>query len=309
MKYYVIGAGAIGKRHFENLSSLGADVALVGWRGADLDGLTREIARSPSALVIATATDVRRALISQAAETNTPIYVEKPLAFRQSALDEIYNIAKPIASRSMIGFMMRYHPIIREICSDPVRQLFRFSFEIGHDVRQWRQNWSFGESYAARPDGGGVLLDLCHELDLTHLLVPDARPERVDCCGHCQFPGVDFATQITLVDPIGAHGTVAMDYLSPDSIRRFHLRGLDQTVSIDLVKNTIQRSGIETQVHFDRNTMFVEIMRDFMQLAETGDQPQNPLAPVMDRVYDSCKNITTAWEMRTFNGTIDRDMT
>jgi len=315
LKYYVIGAGAIGKRHHQNLASLGADVTLLGWRGFDVDEFASQIGQSdsPSALIIATASQVRLELVKLAASANAPIYIEKPLAFRVAELEHIYNAAAPIKSRSMVGFMMRYHPLVRSLASRSCDRTYRFDFEIGHDVRQWRANWRFADSYAAEPEGGGVLLDLCHELDIAHLLFPAAQLQQVNCLGHVDFPGVDVATSITLAQTNGPSGTVSMDYLSPYSLRRAKLRRVGDVRDIDLlncIEVTADESGeSKNQITFERNQMFIDIMRDFMTLAETGQRPDNKIAPVMDQVYGSCKLIAQAWEARAFHGAIDGGMT
>ena len=159
--YIVLGGGSIGRRHFENLEKLGAKVRLLPWRGLAPGDLEASL-EGAIGLVVATATDVRLAPVRLAAERGAAIYIEKPVAYRRRDLETLMEAAAPVAERSVAGFMMRYHPAVRALYDDPVAA-FRFSFEIGHDVRQWRQNWQFAESYAASPEGGGVLLDLCHD--------------------------------------------------------------------------------------------------------------------------------------------------
>ena len=313
-QYFVIGAGSIGKRHHGNLKQLGADVHLMGWRGLDLGTLTAQMggASNGAAMVIATATPIRAELIAICAQLDIPFYVEKPLAFRKAELDRIYEMTGDLAARSIVGFMMRYHPALAALIQDPV-DAYGFHMEIGHDVRQWRQNWRFGDSYAAAPDGGGVLLDLCHELDMAHCLFPKAKITAVDSIGHADFPGVDFATRITLAQQDGPVGTVSMDYLSPKSLRRTAIRGRDAVIDLDfLIPQQVRSSGGDDQTRdwtFERNDMFLNLMADFMALAEGRAPSRNPLLPRMDRVYDSCALIAQAWEARTFRGNIKGGMT
>ena len=148
---------------------------------------------------------------------------------------------------------------------------YGFHFEIGHDVRQWRPNWRFNDSYAAKPDGGGVLLDLCHELDMAHVLYPDVTVRSVSCLGHEDFPGVDFASRVEMAGKARI-GTVAMDYLSPQSLRRLSLRGREETLELDLLSCEMRRwrGGRETAKtwSFERNDMFLDLMRDFIALVE-----------------------------------------
>ncbi len=311
-EYFVIGAGSIGNRHHGNLTALGANSRLMGWRGLNLAALESEMTSCDApAMVIATATPIRLELIELCARIGAPFYVEKPLAFRRADLDRIYTVAAPVAERSVVGFMMRYHPALLALVANPVAA-YGFMMEIGHDVRQWRQNWRFADSYAASAEGGGVLLDLCHELDMAHCLFPAAGIRAVDSIGHIDFPGVDFATRVTLSDFNGPTGTVSMDYLSPKSLRRTAIRGRDTVVDMDfLIPRETRCSGGEdvvTDWTFDRNDMFLGLMGDFMALVEGRAPSDNPLLPRFDRVYDSCALIADAWEGRQFTSQIEGGM-
>ncbi len=302
-RYIVIGSGSTGRRHHENIQVLGAESSLVPWRGLNVQCLQRKLQDAVGA-VIATATDVRLELVELCARSDTAIYVEKPLAFRRSGLEAVLEAAKPVAHRSVAGFMMRYHPALRALEQDPM-EAFRFSMEVGHDVRRWRQGWTFSDSYAAHPEGGGVLLDLCHEIDLATCLFPDLELGEVACIGHRNFPNVDFATRVALRRD-GLAGDVSMDYLSPKSIRRLSMRGPGGGLDLDLMagREIRWRGGkeIAREWTLNRNGMFLDLMRDFMDLAEGREPAGNPLLPRLDLVVEGSMLIARAWEARQFHG-------
>ena len=304
----VIGAGSIGRRHHGNLQTLGVRTALLPWRGFDPDAFRR---LGADAAVIATATQVRLDPVGLCAELGIPFYVEKPLSHDPGTVDAILNVAGPLSCRSMVGFMMRYHPAVRLLAETDLVGMYDASFGIGHDVRQWRQNWSFANSYAARPEDGGVLLDLCHELDLALALLPGARVAEVTSLGHAGFPGVDFASRIDLAGS-GLIGSVAMDYLSPVSFRRIVLRGTGGVADFDLIagRYRIDRGNgpQDVDLPFERNDMFLAAMRDFLHLV-AGKAPQDSLGllPRLDLVAGNCRSIASAWAARRFVGKIEGD--
>ena len=304
--YIVIGSGSIGRRHHENLTALGATSRLMSWRALAPGDLEAAVTGADG-MVVATATDIRLELVETAAQKGVALYIEKPLAYRQRDLAALMTAAAPVSERSVAGFMMRYHPAVRALFDDPV-DAFRFGFEIGHDVRQWRANWSFADSYAANAEGGGVLLDLCHEIDMATFLFPGLELTAAQSIGHADFPGVDFATHLSFARG-PSHGHVAMDYLSPKFIRRVSLRGRDSGLELDLLNSRqIRWQGTEETTQdwdFDRNDMFLNIMSDFMALAEGRAPSETPLLPRLDRVGESCEMIARAWEDRDFTGRIE----
>ncbi len=307
MRIAVIGAGSVGRRHHGNLEALGAKAVLIPYRdfsgdGAQLDGC--------DGVVIATATQVRRPLIALCAERGLPFYVEKPLAYDPAELETMAALAAPVAARSMLGYMMRYHPAVRYLARMDLSDIYRARFEIGYDVRQWRQNWRFADSYAAKPQGGGVLLDLCHELDMAVTLFPGIALDSVTSLGHARYPGVDFSDEIVLSGrgPIAA---VAMDYLSPVSLRRLTLRGTRHTVEFDLNAGhyLVAKDGAWEQLSlpFERNEMFLAAMGDF--LAMTAGKPTSDVEhlPRFDLALPSARMIVEAYQARRFTGDVSGD--
>ena len=303
----VIGAGSIGRRHHDNLGRLGVQTALLPWRGFDPDAFRT---LGADAVVIATATQVRLDLIGLCAELGLPFYVEKPLAFDPAMVDAILGTARPLAVQSMVGFMMRYHPAFRALAQIDLSSVYDASFGIGHDVRLWRKEWSFAASYAARPQGGGVLLDLCHELDMACTLLPQVAVAGVTSLGYGGFPGVDFATRVAVHGPhLG--GAVTMDYLSPVSYRRIVLRGTGVVVDFDLIAGRYMiddgQGPRALSLPFERNDMFLAAMQDFLHLAQGRPVSDVEHLPRLDLAADSCRSIAQAWAVRRFTGTIAGD--
>lgn len=310
MRVLVIGAGSIGRRHHDNLQALGASSQLVSWREAGLGGALVAMTDA-QAVVIATATDIRLPLIEAAAARGLPMYIEKPLAFRPEDVEAIAAAAAPVAERSMLGYMMRYHPAVRALAGMDLSDIFQFALSIGHDVTQWRANWRFSESYAAKGQGGGVLLDLCHELDLAACLFPGLEVVRVESLGHATFPDVDFASRISLRRQ-GLVGDVSMDYLTPLLHRRTTLRGTERMLDFDfaaLSYRVTEPSGPRLlDLPLERNAMFLDAMRDFLGLAFGGPVSGNPLMPRLDLCLPSARLVAQAWAQRQFTGQITKEI-
>ena len=311
MRVLVIGAGSIGRRHAANLGALGATVTLLPWRETSADDVARRLAHVDGA-VIATATDIRLPLIAACGTAKVPFYCEKPVAFRLAELDAIAAAAAPVAARSMAGFMMRYHAGFRALATLDLTDAFRFALSIGHDVTQWRADWRFSDSYAARAEGGGVLLDLCHEIDMAQCLFAGLSLTRCDSVGHSAYPGVDMASHLALRSAGGATGSVAMDYLCPRLVRRTLIDTPDLSADFDFAAGVYRittKAGVQTlDLPQDRSAMFLDAMRDFLALIGGQPTPVTPHLPRFDRTLPSCRLIAQAWEARQFTGTTLKDI-
>jgi predicted dehydrogenase len=310
MRVLVIGSGSIGRRHAENLATLGAAPRLLSWREAGPDG-ARAAMDAVDAVVIATATDIRLPLIAEAAARGLAVYIEKPLAFDPAEVEAIAAATQAVARRSMLGYMMRYHPAFRALARTDLSDVFHAALSIGHDVTQWRANWRFSESYAARARGGGVLLDLCHEIDMAACLFPGLEVVSVQALGHADYPGVDVASRVSLVAP-GVAASVAMDYLTPKLHRRATLHGTGQMLDFDFAAQCYRVTDAagtrELDLPMERNAMFLDAMRDFLALAQGWEPSEAEHLPRLDLALPSARLVARAWAARTFIGTCGKDL-
>ena len=142
---------------------------------------------------------------------------------------------------------------------------------------------------------------------MAQTLFPDIAISQVSCLGHKNFTGVDFSTQISVLDN-HRHGTVSMDYLSPVSTRLATFYGLGSVTHLDFnaltcrVENT---AGSHTDtLTFERNDMFTHAMKDSMALLEGGAVSAH--CPRLDVVRGSADLVATAWEARRFNAYLDQ---
>jgi predicted dehydrogenase len=310
LSFLVIGAGAIGRRHSSNIRQLGHNCEIVSFRRLeDLEMLLTE--GKFDGVVVATASQVRLEVLRPCAQRLIPMYIEKPLAFDNDVLNEIYAFPKTYLKTCFAGFMMRFHPLTKFALGIDYSDAYSFSFEIGYDVNLWRPDWKFSASYASKPAGGGVLLDLCHEIDLASLFFSPIRLSEVTCLGHREFVNVDFFSHVTFTNSSNLIGSVSMDYLSSINHRRLVIKGVDYIDEIDFLAGCYKRTSstdiIVRDFTFDRNQLFLDAMRSFIGRV-LGEKMDSSLLPSLDQVKSSCELISNAWSSRKFVGFVEREM-
>ena len=303
MSFLIIGTGAIGQRHAANLSALGESSTALSFRENGAQGVANAVKTTQfEAAFLCTASQIRLPIIEILANANLPIYIEKPIAYTAKDLTAIHAVLGDLANTCFAGFMMRYHPAVQALAQMDLSDIYRFTLTIGHDVHQWRKDWSIKNSYAGQPDGGGVLLDLCHEIDIITLLLPDLRLSSVRCLDAPDFAKTDVSTEIALHSQT-AQGVVAMDYLSPQSTRRLQMWGRDQTIDFDFINGEFIHNGARADYTLDRQKMFQTAIADFIAVSR-GQNQQNRLAPSLPDCHNSNMMICTAYQNRDFIGTI-----
>jgi predicted dehydrogenase len=178
-------------------------------------------------------------------------------------------------------------------------------------VNLWRKDWKFSKSYASKQVGGGVLLDLCHEIDLANLLFSPLILNDVSCLDHKKFNDIDFISLITFTNSNNLIGTVSMDYLSPINRRKLIVKGLDYIDEIDFLSGTYKRTTSNSilikEFPHERNQMFIDSMNIFIQ--NVLEKENFFLAiPSLDRIKSSSVLIKNAWQKRIFVGSVEGEM-
>ena len=105
------------------------------------------------------------------ANAGIPFLMEKPVADSLEGLDQLALVVKERCLPVMVGFQMRYHPTFKKLQSIKVAgeigRPLSLRGHVGQYLPDWRPDSDYRQGYSARRElGGGVIGDLCHEIDI-----------------------------------------------------------------------------------------------------------------------------------------------
>ncbi|MHA7129397.1 Gfo/Idh/MocA family protein [Algoriphagus namhaensis] len=292
----VLGIGSIGRRHVDNLLTLGYDqIALVS-RREDLSDIWPELkvfksfeeaiaSHAYTHGFICTETSRHFEDLEKLLKAGfQKIYLEKPIGHTLSGLDSIQNLLTP-EHRVAVGFDLRFDPAIHQVRSllseGRIGRLLGANAFVGQYLPDWRphEDYRLGSS-AIKKRGGGVLLDLVHEFDyLTYLLGEvDEVAGIYRQTGALEIETEDQA-EVLLRFQSKVIGQVHLDYLQRQLLRYAVFTGSEGTIHMDLATKsvTLKKSKGEEEVweytHTTRNDRFLDILEAFMS-----DKKDSPLA-------------------------------
>jgi len=315
MKVLIAGLGSVGQRHARNLRRLLGDrVELLAWRvrgrrqvlgaGATASSpedeygirtfarLDEALAERPLAVIVANPTANHVETAQAAADAGCHLFIEKPLGHRWEGIEALQRSVQGRGLVAMVGYQMRYHPALlrlREwLAAGEIGRQVSARLDFGEYLPGWHPYEDYRESYAAvRAMGGGVLLTQIHEFDYAVWLW--GMPERVYAAGG-QFTDLELDVEdvvsVTLEYPAGAairlvH--VHLDYLRRPPVRGCEILGQSGRLSADLRSGAVTRLAIDgtvnaERVEVDRDEMFINELRHFLECLEGRAQPRPDLA-------------------------------
>ncbi|RDB07132.1 Gfo/Idh/MocA family protein [Runella aurantiaca] len=285
----VIGAGSIGERHIEILQSLGyQNINVYRQRMLPLRNIPTDSVYcftefneieviKPYAAIICTPTAQHLAQALECVKRRIHVLVEKPLANHPEGIQELKKEAAQTNSLVQVAYMLRYHPLMRQLKSiiDDKRfgNLLSFSTYWGEYLPNWHPWEDYRGSYAAKRElGGGVALTLSHDLDIVSWLVGELplRWQRSYNYRSNLEVNVESGASFLLEYPSGITGAVQLNYYQKVPKRTYELVFDDAFVTFDYFQNKIiiqTPYGIETieEPDFERNEMFRQQTIDFLK--------------------------------------------
>lgn len=112
-----------------------------------------------------------------------PLLIEKPVNNEIEEAIEFYDLVEKHTSKVSIGYHLHHKPSLLKVeellKSNKIGEIKLVKAEVGHHLSLWRPN-SYKNSVSSRKSlGGGVLLELSHDIDyLRHLF---GIPKRIAC--------------------------------------------------------------------------------------------------------------------------------
>lgn len=291
------GLGSIGLRHLNNLLQLGVeDILLLRTRNEPVKeaphlpvftDLQDALNQKPDAVIVSNPTSHHLEVALPAARAGCHLFIEKPLSHTWKDVDELLSITKEKRTVGMVGFDMHFDPGLRkmrELIKDGlIGRVTSLQVQVGQYLPDWHPWEDYRIGVSAREDtGGGVILDLIHEIDYVTWLMGDARDvmSMNDRVSSLEIQTEDTAA-ILLRFMSGAIGTINLDYIQRTISRTCRVIGEEGTITWDLVAQKVawylaqDKSWHEfSYAGFQRNDRFVAEMKHFLDCLKGDAQPE-----------------------------------
>jgi predicted dehydrogenase len=247
----VLGQGSIGRRHATLLRELRCEVVVFDPFAATVaegveraDGIEEALAGA-DAVVVASPTSEHPGQVATVLAAGLPVLVEKPLATTAQEAARVVDLARQESTLLAVAMNLRFHPgprtVHEVIAGGAIGRPLLAHFTFGSYLPNWRPGTDYRVGYSARRElGGGVLLDVIHEVDYASWILGPARAvsARVARVSDLEID-VEDAASLGLEFAGGAVASMDLDYLDRSYRRGCRVVGDTGTVDWDWARETV----------------------------------------------------------------------
>ena len=299
MKFLIAGLGSIGRRHLDNLLTLGQeDVLLYRTHHSTLPDadtydfpvetdLQAALDHNPDAVIVSNPTALHLDVAIPSAEAGCHLFLEKPISNSMDRIDVLKKAVKRGCGQVFTGFQFRFHPglqlIKRFLNKGAIGRPLSVRAHWGEFLPHWHPWEDYRSGYSARPDlGGGVILTLCHPLDYLRWMLGEVKDLWA-------FTGqlsdmelqVEDVAEIGLKFANGVLGSIHLDFFQHPPTHHLEILGTTGTIkwdNSDGVARVFQTEFGEWQeflppAGFERNDMYITEMRHFISVLKGESLP------------------------------------
>lgn len=307
-KALVIGLGSIGVRHLNNLYKLGIkDLSAFRIRKLQphLDLIPKDIKifydyqkaldNNPDIVVISNPTYLHIPYAIEAIKNGCHVYLEKPISNSLNRLDELIKFQNKQKSIVTIGCQLRFHTNLEEIKkwldNGLLGEIIHVKVETGEYLPSWHPWEDYRKSYASQNKmGGGVVLTMIHDLDYLYWLF--GKMKSVYAIGGHLTPleiDAEDTALISLLTDSNIPIHLSLDYWQKPPIRILKIVGEKGIIFWDYYKGeailmhdgkVVKESNINKK--WERNDMFLSIMKNFIDAINNNDVIRSPLNEGID---------------------------
>lgn len=312
----VIGLGNIAYRHLKNIKSLFPDARIMvisasgrtldaADLGVDTSGTSIEdvIAFNPDMAVVASPATYHADHVVALVSRGIPVMVEKPIAGNFAQAQSILSTLAQSKSSVAVGYILRYlgsaKAMKKAIEDEVVGRIYHVSVNVGQFLPDWRPGKSYQNSVSASAKlGGGVLLELSHELDYLRWLFGPLTLQFAHLChSHELNLEVEEMADVLLTFGEGSVCSLHMDFLQKTVQRYCHVIGELGRLEWDIVTNSVLlttpdgNEELYSDPGCDRNQMYLDLMREFVAAIEGKHK-------VAMHVQDACDTVQLIDEIK-----------
>lgn len=299
----IVGLGSIGSRHARIARNLlpGARIIALRHRGCKGDNspnvdqcvttVDEALRCGPDAAVISNPATRHLSVAVPLASAGVHLLVEKPIAGSVDGVRNLIAMCETRGVRLMTGYNLRFSPSLQEfrrlLETNVIGRGISVRAEVGRALETWRPDSDYRTSNSARAElGGGVLLELSHEIDYLRWMF--GQVEWVSAvqrrASRLEIDVEDTAHLILGFAPMspyeGLVGTLSMDFVRHDSTRTCTVIGESGSLRWDGIPGTVSifaKDDTTWRVLFshapERDETYRAELRHFLECIESGQQP------------------------------------
>ena len=306
--YLVVGSGSIARRHIANIKALfsQATVGCVSASGRELSleevgadivyaSIEEALGAEPMLAIIASPAPLH---VDQAAtflRTGIPVLIEKPLSDSLESFARAGEVLLANSTKIEVAYNLRFMPSairLKALLDEQILgRIHSVSIEVGQYLPDWRPATDYRENVSARKElGGGVLLELSHELDyLTWLFGTFNSVYCVASNSGTLDVDVEDSAHAILSREDGLVASVHLDFLQRVPTRICKIIGESGTLVWNLLQNSIllgtannSEDIIFSDPNYNRNDMYLEEISHFVKVAVGERMPQVSIYQALD---------------------------
>lgn len=251
--------------------------------------LEEALAQKPDVAFITNPTSLHIPCAIACAKAGCHLFLEKPISDSEDDLDELIAIVKEKKRKVFVGYQNRFHPGIQflknQLEEKALGDILSVHSVVGERLTTMHTYENYKETYMARKEmGGGVVTNqMVHELDYLYYLFGEPKDIYAEggVIGNLGIDVEDVCDAIITgrseerTFPISVHADF---YQFPPS-RSVTVVGTLGKTRVDLINNKVTTTlNDETKTisydKFERNDMFIEELKKFMECIEKDTEPE-----------------------------------
>lgn len=308
MKVLIIGLGSIAKKHITALKEIVPQPEVFALRSNKNSTITESVSNLYSYdevqnqnfdfAIISNPTIKHKDTIDKLVQFKIPLFIEKPVHSSTDIAEQIKKIEKA-KIKTYVACNLRFLETIQylkeQLSTLKNKRLNEVNVYCGSYLPEWRPGTNFRENYSANVEnGGGVHLDLIHELDYIYWFFGNPLEIRRFFSNQSglNITAYDYANYLLKYE--GFSVNIILNYFRRDAKRSIELVFNDETWFADLLKNDIRSKN---DIIFASNQKVIDTyklqMQYFINSLKNNTMPFNTIKEGYDVLKICLGNDTT----------------
>ncbi len=260
MKVLIIGLGSIAQKHIAALKTLG-EVEIYALRSSRDSRNYEEVTNlftydeikeiDFDFFIVSNPTSKHAEAIKKLLIFKKPLFIEKPLFHDIDVnYNRIIQEIKKAGIQTYIACNLRFLDALSEMKNMLVGvKINEVNVYCGSYLPSWRPSVDFRKVYSSNKNlGGGVHLDMIHELDYTYWLLgePDKVTSTLRSTSSLEIDAVDYANYLWEYADFSAN--IVLNYYRPDTKRTLEIVTAEHIYFVDILKNRILKNNEEIYI-------------------------------------------------------------